>query len=126
MRSIVTLTVTTPSVVRSTPWISLIGGTSSVPLPGQRAHLYAQIRRDSVGRGAAADNMLAILAEKQAHGAQIIILALGRADHDVDRTTLTQALRQQQSYHPCMASMSSVLTVERILAAMRCEETVGE
>ena len=35
--------------------------------------------------------MLAILAKKQAHGAQIIILALGRADHDVDRTTLTQA-----------------------------------
>ena len=35
--------------------------------------------------------MLAILAEKQPHGAQIIILALGRADHDVDRTTLTQA-----------------------------------
>ena len=35
--------------------------------------------------------MLAILAEKQAHGAQIIILALGRADHDVDRATLTQA-----------------------------------
>lgn len=61
-----------------------------MPLPGSVVHLYAQICRDSVGCGAAADNVLAILAEKQAHRAQIVILALGRPDHDVDRTALAQ------------------------------------
>ena len=125
MRSIVTLTVTTPSVVRSTPWISLIGGTSSVPLPGSvctftpryAATALAVVPPQTTCLPSLPKNRRIVLRSSSLRSGGPIMTLTGQRSRRRATTTVVSS---------CMASMSRVLTVERMLAAMRCEETLDE